>query len=227
MLGSGFVSSSARLYRSVRVDDSFIGDESIIADNSDVLRSTISCHCEIGRRNLIVGSSLGVGTYTGSNTVIHDVDIGKFCCISWDVSLGGFSHDYEAASLYSKVNWLQRFGIALEEKLEERPRTRIGNDVWLASGVNVIGGVSIGDGAVLGAGAVVVDDIPPYAIAVGVPARVIKFRFPESYIDRLLAIAWWDWPWDTIRANASLLGKRLDDDLISELKEVANAISAR
>jgi hypothetical protein len=65
--------------------------------------------------------------------------------------------------------------------------------VWIGHGVTVIPGRKIGIGAVIGSGAVVTRDIPPYAIAVGVPARVVKFRFPPDVVEKLLATQWWDW----------------------------------
>lgn len=68
----------------------------------------------------------------------------------------------------------------------------IGNDVFIGANVTVLDGAKIADGAVIGAGAVVVNDIPPYAIAVGVPAKVIKYRFDESTIKALLEKQWWN-----------------------------------
>lgn len=68
----------------------------------------------------------------------------------------------------------------------------IGNDVWIGDGVFIKNGVKIGDGAILGARAVVTKDIPPYAVAVGCPAKVIKYRFDKEIIDELLKLKWWE-----------------------------------
>ena len=68
----------------------------------------------------------------------------------------------------------------------------IGNDVFIGANVTVLDGVKIGDGAVIGAGAVVTKDIPPYGIAVGVPARVVKYRFDDSVVRRLQQKEWWN-----------------------------------
>lgn len=82
---------------------------------------------------------------------------------------------------------------------EEQPqRTAIGNDVWIGAGSFIRRGVNIGDGAIIGARSVVLEDIPPYAIAVGQPARVKRLRLPEAQVERLLALRWWDYdmrPW--------------------------------
>lgn len=67
----------------------------------------------------------------------------------------------------------------------------IGNDVWIASDVTILSGSIIGDGAVIGAKSLVTGDIPPYAIVVGVPARIIKYRFSPEDASRLLSIQWW------------------------------------
>ena len=68
----------------------------------------------------------------------------------------------------------------------------IGNDVWIGGHSTVLPGVTIGDGAIIGAGAVVSKDIPPYAIAVGCPIRIIKYRFDEETIQQFLDLKWWD-----------------------------------
>ena len=80
-------------------------------------------------------------------------------------------------------------------------KTIIGNDVWTGRNVSIMAGVTIGDGAVIGTGAVVTHDIPPYAIAVGVPARVIKYRFSTEQIEALESIEWWNWDDETIASR--------------------------
>ncbi len=81
---------------------------------------------------------------------------------------------------------------------------RIGAGCWLADNVTVLEGVEIGDGAVVGAGAVVTKAVPPYAIAVGNPARVLRYRFPEEIIDLITPVAWWTWSDEKLRANKDL-----------------------
>jgi len=80
-------------------------------------------------------------------------------------------------------------------------RVVVGNDVWLGHNVTVMGGVTIGDGAVVGSGAIVTKSIPPYAIAVGNPARIIKYRFDSTIIEKIMAIKWWDWDKNKIKEN--------------------------
>ena len=81
----------------------------------------------------------------------------------------------------------------------------IGSDVSICEGAVIMGGVHIADGAVVAARAVVTKDVPPYAVMAGVPARVVKYRFPEDVIRRLLKLKWWDWPDEKVKERIPLL----------------------
>ena len=70
----------------------------------------------------------------------------------------------------------------------------MGNDVWIGHGVTIKQGVTIGNGAVIGSNTLITKDVPPYAVVGGIPAKVIKYRFPEEEISRLQEIRWWDLP---------------------------------
>jgi len=88
-----------------------------------------------------------------------------------------------------------------------KPRITIGSDVWIGeyAFINASKVTSIGDGAIIGSGAVVLEDVPPYAIVVGVPAKIKRYRFAPGMIETLLRVKWWEWSADEINANADAL----------------------
>jgi acetyltransferase-like isoleucine patch superfamily enzyme len=92
------------------------------------------------------------------------------------------------------------FSMSGKNKIEERKEINIGNDVFIGANVVVLDGVNIGDGAVIGAGAVVSKDIPPYAIAVGCPIQIKKYRFEKETINHLIKLKWWDWDFDRLKS---------------------------
>ena len=95
-------------------------------------------------------------------------------------------------------------GLRIILTLKVQKKVIIGNDVWIGSHALILGGVKIGDGAVIGAGAVVTKDVPPYAVVGGVPARIIKYRFSQEIIDKLLEIKWWNLPENILKENIKL-----------------------
>jgi virginiamycin A acetyltransferase len=78
----------------------------------------------------------------------------------------------------------------------------IENDVWIGANSTVMSGIKIGNGAIVAAGSTVTKDVPPYAIVAGNPAKVVKYRFTDEQIKKLLSIAWWDWDEQKIKDNA-------------------------
>ena len=83
--------------------------------------------------------------------------------------------------------------------------TIVGHDVWFGHESTIMPGVTIGSGSIIGTRAVVTKDVPAYSIVAGNPARIVKYRFSETVIDKLLSIAWWDWPIDLIEQNLSII----------------------
>lgn len=117
--------------------------------------------------------------------------IGRYCSIAKGVRIINHNHPLALKST-SPYFFNPGFGLTSTRLAEVRP-LEIGNDVWIGHNVVVLAEVSrIGDGAVIGAGAVVHRDVPPYAVVLGNPGRVVRYRFPEDVIDRLLEERWWD-----------------------------------
>jgi acetyltransferase-like isoleucine patch superfamily enzyme len=140
---------------------------------------------------------VGDETYIAHNSLISNTKIGKFCSIGPNCFCGWGIHPVNGittcATFYSSRK-LNGISYSKDDKIEERKEIVIGNDVFVGANVTILDGVTIGDGSVIGAGAVVSKDIPPYAIAVGCPIKVIKYRFSETQIEALLKIRWWDFP---------------------------------
>lgn len=139
-------------------------------------------------------SNWGHKTYGYPNITCYDrvsrLQVGSYTSIASDVNiLLGSNHKRGLVTNYPRS--LVNKNIKPQDT-NEKGDVIIGSDVWIGHGVTIVGPVKIGDGAIIGAGAVVVRDIPEYAVAVGVPAKVIKFRFEEKQISELLQIKWWD-----------------------------------
>ena len=135
-------------------------------------------------------ASIGDYSYVSEMTHIsHKTVIGKFCSIGNLCTLGAAQHEISGLSSFQML----RLGVAVKEP-PEPPQTTIGNDVWIGCNAVVMSGLTVGDGAVIGGGAVVTKDVPPYAIVVGNPARILRYRFGPEIIAELLALRWWDLP---------------------------------
>lgn len=126
-----------------------------------------------------------------------------------------------------RVDWVSTFPFwerlhvagAPGSSLPQDPIITIENDVWIGANVTLLEGSHVCNGAVVGSFSVVHGRIPPYSVAVGNPARVVKYRFSESQIADLLEIKWWDWPDDKVKRYASLLCSGKVDEFIHAAKE--------
>ncbi|MGO2958680.1 MAG: CatB-related O-acetyltransferase [Acetobacter sp.] len=147
----------------------------------------------------------------GSPIVIEEkyarLRIGKYCSIAREVLmiLGNHRSDTVTTYPFKDISFAWPEAADATDDHSTKGDIVIGNDVWIGARANIMSGVTIGSGAVIAAAAVVTKDVPPYAIVGGNPAHVIKYRFPEKTIERLLAIAWWDWPEALIRERMQLL----------------------
>jgi acetyltransferase-like isoleucine patch superfamily enzyme len=153
-----------------------------------------------------------IRAYRGSE---RRVSIGSFCSISPGVEIiTGGVHPADWVSLYPfRIKWGLK-GAYQDGMPTSRGDVEIGSDVWLGTGVLILSGVKIGHGTVVAARSVVTRDIPPYSVAAGIPARVVRKRFSEDQIQRLLKIAWWDWPEERIQeAVPWLSSSRIDEFL--------------
>ena len=136
--------------------------------------------------------------------------IGKFCAIAEGARfiMNGANHAMSGFSTYPfnifGHGWEQGFDQSTWQR-EVRGDTVVGNDVWIGMKAVILPGIEIGHGSVIGAKSVVSRDVPPFAIVAGNPAKVVKMRFDKRTVDRLLAVAWWDWPVDKIGRNLNAI----------------------
>jgi len=153
-------------------------------------------------------SHLGSNTDIGFGTNINGpafivsrkdapVKIGKYCAIAHGLRIRPRNHFTGYVNLQDKFQMRHK----LPDLYSTKGPVIIGNNVWIGDNVIILSGVKVGDGAVIGAGSIVTRAVPPYSIAVGNPAKVIKKRFSEEIIEQLLKIKWWNWTEDKIRRN--------------------------
>lgn len=157
--------------------------------------SVIHANTKIIKPYKIHHTNIGLGTYVSLNSRISYTEIGKFCSIGPNFFCGYGIHPTNGIStspVFYSARLQAGFSYSKNNKIEERKKITVGNDVFIGANVVVIDGVTIGDGAIIGAGAVVSKDIPPYAIAVGTPIKIIKYRFEPEVIEKLQKIQWWN-----------------------------------
>ena len=149
----------------------------------------------------IKNSKVDLGTYISQNSRIVNTKIGKFCSIGPNFLCGWGIHpsfSISTSPVFYSTSKQVGFTLSKNDKFKEHEEIIIGNDVFIGSNVTVLDGVIIGSGAIIAAGSVVTKNVEPYAIIGGVPAKLIKYRFTDDIIQKLLKINWWDWPEDII-----------------------------
>jgi phosphonate metabolism protein (transferase hexapeptide repeat family) len=186
-----------------------------------IYKSRIGAWTDIGPNCTIAESTFDDYSYAAGDVSIIYAQVGKFCSVASHVRINPGNHPMDRVIqhhlTYRRVEY--GFGCADDEAFFNWRRAHqcvIGHDVWLGHAAVVMPGVSIGTGAVVGSQSVVTRDVAPYEV-VGVPARPIRRRFTPEVIEKLLAIAWWDW-------DRTLLEARFNDflDLPAFLEKYAN-----
>lgn len=197
-------------------------------------------------KNVVSGANIEAGDYSYYNDPIEPerfqekcvryhfefmqdrLVIGKFCAFATGVEfiMNGANHVLGGLSTYPfsifQNGWEQGFDpqVFLDGS---RGDTRIGNDVWIGTGATILPGVTVGDGAVIGAKAIVGSNVPPYSIAVGNPARVVRTRFAGPVIARLLEISWWNWPAEKITRHLDAI-RGADIDRLARAAAEPNSV---
>ncbi|MBB5887996.1 CatB-related O-acetyltransferase [Lactovum miscens] len=167
----------------------------------------------------ISSSDIGYGSLINHHCQLSKTKIGRYSCLAPYCNTMLTNHPVTESVATSSIFYSDTHSKIIDynpqsnfksEKFTDnlgKYTVEIGNDCWLGLGVKILNSIKIGDGAVIAAGAVVTKDVPPYAIVGGVPAKIIKYRFTEDLIEKLLKIKWWDWDINTIKERA----KEFDD----------------
>lgn len=183
-----------------------LSEEPYIHETCRLHNVQIGPYTALGAHTSMSEVSFGDYSYTAGNVSIVYSTIGKFASIANSVRINPGNHPQWRVTqhhcTYRRIQY--GFDTVEDEGIFQWRRDHhchIGHDVWIGHGAIIMPGVKIGIGAIIGSGAIVTDDIPDYAIAVGVKARVIKQRFPDHIAEALIKIAWWNWDRSTLEAR--------------------------
>ena len=182
-----------------------LGQQPFIHPDCQITNTEFGAFVEIGQGSRVQNSRFGDYSYCDRYADIANAQIGKFANIAAFTRIGPTDHPMEQPSLH---HFLYRSAdywddaepdAAFFEKRAARV-AHIGHDTWLGHGAVIRPEVRIGDGAVVASMAVVTKDVAPYTVVAGIPAKPIKQRFSPDIAQRLIALAWWDWPHSALRS---------------------------
>lgn len=165
--------------------------------------------------NTKIGYLSSIGRYS---KIVHS-EIGKYCAVSWNTTINAVGHpsDHLTVSAFPYVPYVGNF---VQERTQHYQKVIIKNDVWIGANSVIMPGVTIGNGVIIGAGAIVTKDVPDYAIVAGVPAEIIKYRFSEDIIKKLLELKWWDLDPKDIKKHVELWGVKFTSHSLTQLEEI-------
>ncbi|WP_029059172.1 DapH/DapD/GlmU-related protein [Stappia stellulata] len=177
----------------------------LVHETAHVAQSELGRFTEVAERVRMSETTLGDYSYIMQDGIVWCAQIGKFANIAAAVRINATNHPTWRATLHHftyRANdyWPDAEPDAAFFDWRREGRVIIGHDVWIGHGATVLPGVTVGDGAVIGAGAVVARDVAPYTIVGGVPAKLIRERFPEAVAQRMQRLGWWDWDHDRLRS---------------------------
>lgn len=182
-----------------------LSEVALIHDGARVTNSTLGRYTEVGPGTILLNSELGDYSYTTRFCDLANTTVGKFSNIASFARIGPTDHPLDRASLHHFVYRSADYWPHAEHDAEffahrESRRTHIGHDTWIGHGAIIRPEINVGHGAVVAAGAVVTKDVAPYTIVAGCPAKPLRERQPPEIAGRLMALAWWDWDHDRLRA---------------------------
>jgi chloramphenicol O-acetyltransferase type B len=186
-----------------RMAQSALGHGCVIETQTEIFNSSLADFVSIQPKCALNDVRVGRYSYIARETHLNDVAIGSFASIGPRTLLGCGEHPsgfISTAPVFYSTRRQCGTTFAPTDLFAERKRIVLGHDVWLGAHVFVRDGLTIGDGAIIAAGSVVTQDVAPYAIVGGVPAKLIRMRFSDDEVKRLLALQWWNWDEARLRA---------------------------
>jgi len=224
------VSGNIKIEEHVKLVDAQVRGDVSIGRNSFLRNTAVSGNVNIGEYVRLLGpmtikgiSKVIVGNNTSLNgpnfdirAQLNEVHIGNFCSIARNTSFQEFNHLYKRATTYFIHKNI--FNEPVEKDIYSNGDIEVGHDVWIGAGCMILSGAKIGSGAIIAANSVVSKEIPPYAIAGGNPAKVIKYRFTQDLIDELLSIEWWHWTHKRLKQNKHLFEGELTMDKLKRIR---------
>lgn len=205
--------------------DSQVPATAKIAPVCTLINAVLGEHTMMGKVSKLAYSKMDDYSYVGDSTIVINTNIGKFTSISWGVTIGPEEHDYRRVTNHSFLYSVKAF--QLVDRKYYSPFEKecvIGSDVWIGCNSTILRGVKVGHGAVIGANSLVNRDVPPYAVVVGSPARVVRFRFDKEIIAQLLELEWWNLPFSVISEHAALFAETPDRNVLEQLQKIKNGL---
>lgn len=208
------VSARVCIEKGCRIIDSRFGPDGHVGKRCKLRSVDAGANISIGPDSRIDDAQIGRFTYMARAIVLADIHVGSFCSIGPGVvnHLGNHpTRDFVSTHPAFYMADAPTESFVQEDRFSSFGGTvTVGHDVWIGADALLMDGVSIGDGAVVAARSVVTRDVPPYAIVGGLPAKVIRHRFVDSTIEKLLALKWWEKDMEWIRRHTPLFGNVKD-----------------
>ncbi len=185
----------------------------------DILKHKIGYGVMLGSNVTFIDRDVEIDQYTYINSgfLYPGVRIGKFCSIGHSVCIGPGEHYLNRVTTYPI--FYRFLNSTFADEFPRVKQTMVMNDVWIGHGAIITQGVKVGNGAVIAAGAVVTKDVPDYSVVAGIPAKIIKYRFDEPMIHKLMEFQWWNKDKKWLEKHKDIFIRNLYEDNESVFEE--------